>query len=219
MVAMMRLRTVQVIATAVTCFALADVAPADAGVARKRSRRSVRSATTGTRPAPKRAAANKTPTLPCGDYLGFQVAHDREGFSPGQIDGRPAPTSTTRLLPCSPHASSTASGKPDCETWRALNGESVEAALTTYTVTEEISTGPFEKQIPKSLADQAKLDFARLSVTDRELAERFHTSPALLQQLNPGPLTVGREIRVPAVTPFDADAKPAAPRPATSRFR
>ena len=36
------------------------------------------------------------------------------------------------------------------------------------------------------------------------LAERFHTSPALLAQLNRGvPMTAGKAIKVPAVTPFD----------------
>ena len=136
---------------------------------------------------------------------------DREGFSPGQIDGRPGSNFDHALTALQAAREIAGSGKPDCETWKALKGESVEAALTTYTITQKDLVGLFEERIPKALADQAKLPSLGYQSAIEKLGERFHTSPALLQRLNPGPLTVGREIRVPAVTPFDADAKPAAP--------
>jgi lipoprotein-anchoring transpeptidase ErfK/SrfK len=41
------------------------------------------------------------------------------------------------------------------------------------------------------------------------IGERFHAAPALLAQLNRGvAMTAGRSIKVPAVTPFDPNAKP-----------
>jgi lipoprotein-anchoring transpeptidase ErfK/SrfK len=50
------------------------------------------------------------------------------------------------------------------------------------------------------------------------IAERFHVAPALLQQMNRGvPIAAGREIRVPAVTPFNPDTKPA-PDPAAGEI-
>jgi lipoprotein-anchoring transpeptidase ErfK/SrfK len=42
------------------------------------------------------------------------------------------------------------------------------------------------------------------------IAERFHAAPALLQQMNRSvPFAAGREIKVPAVTPFNPETKPA----------
>ena len=35
--------------------------------------------------------------LPCGDYISFQVLLDRQGFSSGQIDGRPGNNFTHAL--------------------------------------------------------------------------------------------------------------------------
>jgi lipoprotein-anchoring transpeptidase ErfK/SrfK len=43
------------------------------------------------------------------------------------------------------------------------------------------------------------------------IAERFHASPALLAQLNPGvAIAAGAQIKVPAVAPFNPDTKPPA---------
>jgi lipoprotein-anchoring transpeptidase ErfK/SrfK len=82
--------------------------------------------------------------------------------------------------------------------------------ITSYTLTEADVKGPFEK-VPPHLADQAKLTALGYQSPMELIAERFHTSPALLTQLNHGiAMTAGRDIKVPAVTPFDPDTKPAA---------
>jgi lipoprotein-anchoring transpeptidase ErfK/SrfK len=71
--------------------------------------------------------------------------------------------------------------------------------------------GPFEKKIPPKLADQAKLTTLNYQSPLELLAERFHTSPALLSQLNRGvAIGAGREMKVPAVAPFNPETKPAA---------
>jgi lipoprotein-anchoring transpeptidase ErfK/SrfK len=149
------------------------------------------------------------PSLPCGDLVGFQVLLDRQGFSPGQIDGRTGVNLAHVLSAFQTTRKLAVTGKPDCATWKALGADAAEPTVKTYTLTDEDAKGPFEK-IPPKLADQAKLDELGYQTTTELIAERFHASPALLAQLNRGvPMTAGKAIKVPAVTPFDPDTKPA----------
>ena len=154
--------------------------------------------------------ATRTAALPCGDYLSFQVLLDRQGFSTGQIDGKPGINMTHALSAVQTARKLNATGKADCDTWKALGGDKAEQTKVTYTLTEADLKGPFEKQIPRNLNDQAKLPELGYQSVVEAIAERFHASPALIQQLNPRvPMTAGREIRVPGVTPFDPEVKPA----------
>jgi len=167
-------------------------------------------AQTRKRPAPARKPAAKSapaPKLECGDLVGFQVLLDREGFSPGQIDGRTGANFSHALAALQSAKKLQSNGQPDCETWKALVGDSAEPTLTTYTLTDADVKGPFEK-IPK-LAEQSKLDALGYQSVTEEIAERFHASPALLAELNHGTaMTAGASIKVPAVTPFDPAVKP-----------
>ena len=105
---------------------------------------------------------------------------------------------------CSPRASSQPAAKPDCATWNALGGDTAGPATVSYTITEGDAKGPFVKTIPPSLPDQAKLPALGYTSALEGLAEKFHTSPAMLQQLNPGAqFTANSQIKVPAVKPFD----------------
>lgn len=169
------------------------------------------------RPAnsPQARAKAAPPALECGNYLGFQVLLDNQGFSVGQIDGKPganfshalAALQSTRKLP--------ASGEPDCATWHALGGDTAGAATVSYTITEDDVKGPFVKAIPRSLPDQAGLPALGYTSALEKLAEKFHTSPEMLQRLNPGArITNNGTIEVPAVQPFDVDAPKPAPDPA-----
>ena len=153
----------------------------------------------------------KTPTpaaLRCGDLVGFQVLLDRQGFSPGQIDGKTGANFSHALSALQTAKKMQPSGKPDCETWKALGGDTAEPTVTTYTITDEDVKGPFEK-IPLKAADQAKLPALSYQSATEMIGERFHSAPALLAQLNRGvPMTAGKAIKVPAVKPFDPNAKP-----------
>jgi lipoprotein-anchoring transpeptidase ErfK/SrfK len=148
--------------------------------------------------------------LPCGDLLSFAVLLDRQGFSPGQIEGRATRNFSRALAALRSSRNIAVTGTPDCDTWQELGGETAEPAVTVYTVTEEDVNGPYEPQIPEELSEQATLPALEYRSALERIAERFHTSPALLRKLNPG-LTIeaGRELTVPAVQPFDPVTKPA----------
>src|SRR5262245_41422944 len=165
-----------------------------------------RRATKRTTPAKKTTAPAP---LPCGDLVSFAVLLDRQGFSPGQIDGT-ANRNFTRALDAMRAAKQiTATGQPDCETWNALGGDSADPPIITYSVTDADVEGPFEPQIPKELPEQAKLTSLAYRTPLEELAERFHASPSLIQKMNPGvTIAAGQSIKVPGVVPFDAGVKP-----------
>jgi lipoprotein-anchoring transpeptidase ErfK/SrfK len=160
---------------------------------------------------PGAQARKRRPARPaapaCGNLLDFQVLLDRQGFSPGQIDGKPGLNFSHALAAFQSAHDLTASGKTDCATWKALGVDGSDPAITTYTVTAADLKGPFEK-IPPLIADQAPLAALGYESVIEELGERFHAAPALLQQLNPGAIVEGREIKVPAVTVFNSDTRP-----------
>ena len=163
-----------------------------------------------------RAAARATPA--CGDVLGFQVLLDRRGFSPGEIDGRAGRSLAGALKAFQAASGVGATGKPDCETWRALGGETADAPIAEYTITEADVAGPFFPDMPKDLEQQATLPRLGYRSALEQIAERFHASPALIDQLNQEVrIAAGARLKVPAVEPFDAGTKPA-PDPAAGQI-
>jgi lipoprotein-anchoring transpeptidase ErfK/SrfK len=161
------------------------------------------------RARPARHARPAAPTLKCGDLIGFQVLLDRQGFSPGEIDGRKGANFSHALAALQAARNLPATGEPDCDTWRALGGDRAEPTTVTYVVTAEDAKGPFQPRIPPRLVDQAKLPALAYGSLTELLGERFHTSPALLTRMNPrAHMAAGASIKVPGVTPFDPDAKP-----------
>jgi lipoprotein-anchoring transpeptidase ErfK/SrfK len=157
--------------------------------------------------AGKKKAAPQA-ALPCGDLVGFQVLFDRHGVSSGQIDGKRGPN-FSRALAAFQASRKLPVGPPDCATWAALGKDGGHETLTTYTITDEDVQGPFEPSIPAQLSDQAKLATLNYRSPIELVAERFHLSPALLTELNPGvAIAAGNQIKVPAVAPFDPETKP-----------
>lgn len=171
-----------------------------------------------TKSAPKAKPAQKLVTLPlpCGDVLSFQVLLDRQGFSPGQIDGWPGPNFTHALSAMQAVRHLDPTGVPDCDAWHALGGDTSEPTIQTYVLTEGDLEGPFTPHIPRKMSAQATLTRLGYRSPLEELGEKFHASPALLEKMNIRvKLEPGTAISVPAVQPFDATAKPL-PAPALS---
>jgi lipoprotein-anchoring transpeptidase ErfK/SrfK len=132
------------------------------------------------------AAISAAPSLPA---LALQVALDRAGFSPGQIDGRNG-TFTSRAREAYFEA-------------KKVSIEPSTGPLTQYTITDADVAGPFVEQIPSDIEQQATLESLVYTSIVEALAERFHASPTLLDALNPrASFTAGTSISVPAVDPF-----------------
>jgi hypothetical protein len=120
----------------------------------------------------------------CGDAASFQILLDRCGFSSGQIDGRIADNTRHALAAFQASKTLPATGEADCDTWRALPTDDSAPSFTTYGLTAGDAKGPFAKRIPHDILQQSHLPTLEYQSLVERLGERFHTAPALLNQLN-----------------------------------
>jgi len=143
------------------------------------------------------------------DILAAQVALDRAGFSPGEIDGRAGRNLQRALTAFQKEHQLPATGHLDDATWKQLTGTSGGVSpLVEYAITDADLAGPFTANIPPTLPEQATLDALNYRSTLETLAERVHSSPALLQQLNPQATfkQAGERVMVPNVAATGAPA-------------
>jgi lipoprotein-anchoring transpeptidase ErfK/SrfK len=126
---------------------------------------------------------------PAGDALPIQVMLDRAGFSPGAIDGQMGRNTQQAL-----------------EQYKSQGGDPAavpQDAVTKYAITAEDVNGQYEPALPTDLMAQSKLPALAYRSPIEAIAERFHTTPKLLQRLNPSAkFNEGEEISVPNVEPF-----------------
>ena len=163
------------------------------------------------KPAAATAASKNAPatTPDTGQMLAVQVALDRAGFSPGEIDGRGGAKTRLALSTFQKAAGLQPTGTVNEETLAALRAPA--EPVVTYTITPQDVAGPFIDAMPTDMMESAKLPALAYTSPVEALAEKFHASPAFLRELNPGATwDAGQVIQVPNVDPFEIPTKPAA---------
>jgi lipoprotein-anchoring transpeptidase ErfK/SrfK len=135
--------------------------------------------------------------------LATQVALDRAGFSPGELDAAIGSNTRRALAAFQKSRQLPLLAEIDDQTIAAL-GEPFSTPLTTYAITETDAAGPFVDRVPEDMMKKAELPAMAYGSLLELLGERFHASPKLLQQLNPSArFAAGETIAVPNVLPFE----------------
>ena len=114
----------------------------------------------------------------------LQVALDRMNFSPGVIDGKMGMSTELALKGFQEANGLKTTGEFDDATKGALAPRMNVAATRVVTVPAAFVQGPFQP-LPDDPAKQADMDKLGYNTAMEKLAERFHTTPAVLVQLNP----------------------------------
>ena len=128
-----------------------------------------------------------------------QILLARAHFSCGEIDGIFGSNFQKTLNAFQNERKLPTTGTLDAATWNALNTDTA-PALVQYTITAEDLKGPFVP-IPPDVKDQAKLPSMGYTSPMELMGEKFHSSPELIQLLNPGAnfALAGQQLMVPNV--------------------
>jgi lipoprotein-anchoring transpeptidase ErfK/SrfK len=150
---------------------------------------------------PPPVSEEPAPVAVASEVLATQVMLDRAGFSPGEIDGKSGPNVRRALEAFQKRHGLLASGQMDPLTWgRLVEVTSDPTPLVVYEIAPGDVAGPFTPDIPSDLVRQSKLDALHYRTPLEALGERFHASPRLLRELNPGAaFSSGERILVPNV--------------------
>ena len=116
--------------------------------------------------------------------LHVQVILDHLGFSPGVLDGRQGKSLVAALKGFQEARGLPITGKADPATLRALYPHRAWRPTQTIALTPEMLAGPYVNPLPKDPQEQAKLPALGYRSPMEKLGEMFHTTPAVLLELN-----------------------------------
>ena len=119
-----------------------------------------------------------------------QVVLDRLGFTPGVVDGAMGLSTRNALRGFQLANNLKETGELDEATKQALGQWSNIPATRVVTIPADFAAGPFYL-VPKDAQDKAKMPGLGYQSLDEKLAERFHTTVAVLKELNPALATPG----------------------------
>lgn len=130
-----------------------------------------------------------------------QVVLDRRGFGPGVIDGKMGMSTENALSGFQEANDLDVTGELDEATKTALSDWSNIPATRVVTIPESWGQAEYE-DIPEDTADKAEMKRLGYKSLDERLAERFHTTVAVLKELNPDgkPATMAKSEAEPEST-------------------
>lgn len=148
------------------------------------------------------------------DVARIQVLLDRQGLSPGVIDGHMGDNVNKAISAWRDKTGSALRTYDKAAIDEALAASGGDA-FTQYTITAVDAAGPYVASVPEDYGEKAKLDRLGYTSTIEMLGERFHMSEGYLRELNPGvnfdrPGTIIKVVNVGAalkgqVTRIEAD--------------
>jgi lipoprotein-anchoring transpeptidase ErfK/SrfK len=138
-----------------------------------------------------------------------QVVLDRLGFTPGVVDGETGLSTKNAIQAFQQANNLPQSGTLDDATKARLAPWSNIPATRVVTIPADFAAGPFYKT-PDEPEDQAKMPALTYASLDEKLAERFHTTVDVLEQLNPGGVPAGMTAPAPASASPSPTATPTA---------
>ena len=122
-----------------------------------------------------------------------QVVLDRQGFGPGVIDGKMGLSTRHALQGFQEAHGLKVTGALDDATKQALAQWSNIPATRVVRIPQDWAQTAYRK-IPEKPEQQAQLQLLGYESLDERLAERFHTTAAVLKQLNPGGKPAGLDV-------------------------
>lgn len=135
-------------------------------------------------PAPGAAAESGTRDAKGWSLMQAQVVLERLGFGSGVIDGKAGISTTNAIKGFQESRSLTVTGELDETTLEALAQWDNIPATRVVTIPQDWSEYQFSP-LPEHAQQQAGLELLGYETIAEKLAERFHTTPDVLAQLNP----------------------------------